>query len=137
MVHKRSFIRANTIFSQHLHRLVSPAEVLRLTRTSQNTSFKFEFVHLRLWCTNEASFGLIQFSFSFCIGTIWFSVTLPLGQIKFHLNFRIISGTKVLAKLLSRSVSSCCCVYATRTGHQSADETSFKILHNLGYKSFC
>ena len=33
-------VRANTISFQHLHRLVSPAEALRLTRISQNTNFR-------------------------------------------------------------------------------------------------
>ena len=45
------------------------------------TQHPTEFVHLDLRCTNET----------------------PLGQLKFPNNFCINSGTKVLAKLLSRS----------------------------------
>ena len=66
-------------------------------------ALRFEFVHFNLWCTNGVA----------------------IGQIKHSLKLRILSGTKVFAKLFSKSVSSCCCVYATRTGLHSGNTSLF------------
>ena len=84
MVHKRHPIRANVTIFKLLYNLGYGAASHCLTRISQNINFEFknrEFALLRLCNANGA----------------------PIGQIKFPLNYHIISGTKVFAKLFSKS----------------------------------
>ena len=84
MVHKRHPIRANVTIFKLLYNLGYGAASHCLTRISQNINYEFknrEFALLRLCNANGA----------------------PIGQIKFPLNYHIISGTKVFAKLFSKS----------------------------------